>query len=99
MKTEQPYPFLGKAFLQALEDSQSACAETGWSPMHIELESASNQISMPLYLKSHSMGEYVFDYAWADAYYRNNFEYYPKLLTSIPFTPASGPRITASNKL
>lgn len=99
MKTEQPYPFLGKAFLKALEDSQSACAKTGWTPMHIELESASNDISMPLYLKEHSMGEYVFDYAWADAYYRNNLEYYPKLLTAVPFTPASGPRVTSSSGL
>lgn len=99
MKADQPYPFLGKAFLQALEDSQSACAETGWQPMHIKLDSASDKISMPLYLKDHSMGEYVFDYAWADAYYRHNLEYYPKLLTAIPFTPASGPRAALSSPL
>ena len=78
MKADQPHPFLGKAFLQALEDSQSACVETGWQPMHIKLDSASSDITMPLYLKDHSMGEYVFDYAWADAYYRHNLEYYPK---------------------
>lgn len=98
-KIESPYPFLGKPFLQALEDSHSACEETGWKPMHIKLNSASDSISMPLYLKDHSMGEYVFDYAWADAYYRNNLEYYPKLLTAIPFTPATGPRVISSGAI
>jgi len=100
------YPFLRHEFLQALEDSGSACEASGWYPIHLSLqqhsdsaegdsgsESQSKAAVMPLYLKDHSMGEYVFDHAWANAYYQNGLEYYPKLVTSIPFTPSMGPRV------
>jgi predicted N-acyltransferase len=88
------YPFLRHEFLHALEASNSACKATGWTPHHLLVEKSGNPIAvMPLYIKSHSMGEYVFDRAWAEAYRRNGLHYYPKLLSAIPFTPASGPRL------
>ena len=88
------YPFLRYEFLHALEASGSVSARTGWQPVHVELldEYDSPLLLMPLYLKSHSWGEYVFDWAWADAYERNGLAYYPKLVNAIPFTPATGPR-------
>jgi uncharacterized protein len=88
------YPFLRYDFLHALEQSASVCPETGWQPLHIVAEQQGDAIAvMPLYLKTHSYGEYVFDWAWADAYQRHGLDYYPKLVTAIPFTPATGPRI------
>ena len=99
-----PYPFLREEFLQALEDSQSACEASGWNPIHLLLESDANQEDsnsafMPLYLKDHSMGEYVFDWAWANAFHDNGLDYYPKLVTSIPFTPSVGPRVRSCKPL
>ena len=89
-------PFLSYAFLDALHASGSASAESGWQPQFIVLyDGAVLAAAMPLYVKSHSYGEYVFDWAWADAYRRNGLEYYPKLLSAIPFTPVSGPRLMA----
>lgn len=99
VNTELCYPFLRREFIHALEDSHSACMETGWHPLHQQLTPNTDNIFMPLYLKDHSMGEYIFDYAWADAYHRNGFEYYPKLVSAIPFTPSVGPRITSSGSL
>ena len=99
INTELCYPFLRREFIDALEDSHSACVETGWHPLHQQLASNTENIFMPLYLKNHSMGEYIFDYAWADAYHRNGLEYYPKLVSSIPFTPSTGPRIASSGTL
>jgi hypothetical protein len=74
-------PFLSHAFLKALEDSGCVRAERGWAPHHLLLRDQSGALlgGMPLYLKGHSMGEYVFDYAWADAYERAGGDYYPKL--------------------
>jgi len=88
------YPFLRHEFLHALEASESVSPRSGWQPLHVELldDDGTLQMLMPLYLKSHSWGEYVFDWAWADAYERHGLSYYPKLLTAIPFTPATGPR-------
>ena len=89
-------PFLRHEFLAALEDSSSACAETGWVPYHlamIEGSSSTIQAAMPLYLKSHSFGEFVFDFSWAEAFANAGLDYYPKLVSAIPFTPATGPRI------
>lgn len=91
-------PFLSYAFLSALEESGSACAESGWAPYHLQLQeenSSSGKVLgvIPMYLKSHSQGEYVFDYNWADAFERAGGRYYPKLQISIPFTPATGRRI------
>ena len=88
-------PFLMHAFLAALEESGSATAETGWAPHHlIATDGAGRMIgAAPMYLKSHSYGEYVFDWGWAEAYERAGGKYYPKLQVSVPFTPATGPRL------
>ncbi len=88
-------PFLTHAFLSSLEDSGSATAETGWLGQHLLLEDEAGKPigALPCYLKSHSQGEYVFDHGWADAFYRAGGEYYPKLQSSVPFTPATGPRL------
>ena len=89
-------PFTTHAFLFALEQSGSATAKTGWAAQHLVLKDNDKTVGVALcYLKSHSMGEYVFDHAWADAYTRAGGRYYPKLQTSIPFTPATGPRLLA----
>ncbi|WP_151446567.1 GNAT family N-acetyltransferase [Lacisediminimonas profundi] len=89
-------PFLSFAFLHALHESGSACKDTGWTPQYLTLwESDSLAAALPLYVKDHSYGEYVFDWAWADAYQRNGLEYYPKLLSAIPFTPVTGARLLA----
>lgn len=90
-------PFLDHRFLLALEQSGSASNRTGWQPQHILLsDSAGNPVgAMPLYLKSHSQGEYVFDHGWADAFARAGGEYYPKLQCAVPFTPVTGPRFLA----
>ncbi|MCP8686940.1 GNAT family N-acetyltransferase [Marinobacterium sedimentorum] len=91
------YPFLRYEFLAALEHSNSVSPQTGWQPLHIAVEQNGETIAvMPLYLKTHSYGEYVFDWSWADAYQRHGLDYYPKLVTAIPFTPAAGPRIGSS---
>lgn len=88
------YPFLRHEFLLALESSGSTSAETGWQACHLTLYRSEQLIALlPLYLKSHSYGEYVFDWGWADAWHRHGKEYYPKLTSAIPFTPATGPRI------
>jgi predicted N-acyltransferase len=87
-------PFTSFAFLSALEESGSATAETGWMGHHLLLEEEGRLIgAIPCYLKSHSQGEYVFDHSWADAFHRAGGSYYPKLQASIPFTPATGPRL------
>ena len=87
-------PFVSHAFFAAAEASGSACARTGWGPRHLlaRLDGAIAGI-VPCYLKSHSQGEYVFDRGWADAYERAGGHYYPKLQASVPFTPATGPRL------
>ena len=88
------HPFLTHAFLDAFEASGSATARTGWAPQHLLLRHEGRAIgAMPLYLKSHSQGEYVFDHSWAHAYQRAGGDYYPKLQCSVPFTPATGPRL------
>jgi len=87
-------PFLSHAFFDALERSGSAVAETGWQPFHLVLEAESAVVgAMPLYVKSHSRGEYVFDHAWADAWHRAGGRYYPKLQACVPFTPVTGRRL------
>ena len=88
-------PFVTHAFLDALEESNSACAETGWLPQHLILEDIAGKIQgvAPMYLKSHSYGEYVFDHGWAEAYENAGGRYYPKLQVAVPFTPVTGKRI------
>jgi predicted N-acyltransferase len=89
------YPFLQHEFLYALEKSGCTSAQSGWKPKHLLLKNNAGKLLalMPLYLKNNSMGEYVFDWSWADAYYQHGIEYYPKFVTAIPFTPSAGPRI------
>ena len=91
------YPFIQHAFLKAMEDSGSVTAKTGWQPMHMTLVRQGETVGvMPLYIKNHSYGEYVFDWSWADAWARQGLDYYPKLVTAIPYTPAQGPRMGTS---
>jgi hypothetical protein len=87
-------PFVLFDFLNALEESNCAVERTGWGPRHISVKDASGAVAAvaPLYLKSHSQGEYVFDHAWADAYERAGGAYYPKLLSASPLSPVTGPR-------
>jgi len=94
---EAYHPFLTWKFLHALEESGCVDETTGWAPRHIWLENSSGKAlgAAPLYAKTHSQGEYVFDHAWADALQRAGHHYYPKLQCSIPFTPATGPRLIA----
>ncbi len=87
-------PFLKHAYLNALQVTGCASPETGWLAQFITAWEGEQLIGgMPLYIKTHSYGEFVFDWAWADAYQRNGLRYYPKLVCSIPFTPATGPRL------
>ncbi len=88
-------PFLLHQFIVALEESGSACARTGWQPVHLVIDGEDGAAGaiMPAYLKSHSQGEYVFDHGWADAWTRAGGDYYPKLQSCVPFTPATGPRL------
>ena len=87
-------PFVSHAFFAAAEASGSACARTGWGPRHLLARLGGDIVGIvPCYLKSHSQGEYVFDRGWADAYERAGGRYYPKLQASVPFTPATGPRL------
>lgn len=88
-------PFLSHAFLQSLEKSGSVTPSSGWAPHHMLLEDSAGKLlgAIPMYLKSHSYGEYVFDHGWADAYQRAGGSYYPKLQVSVPFTPAPGRRL------
>jgi predicted N-acyltransferase len=92
-------PFVSHAFLSALEDSGCVGAKTGWAPLHVLVEDEAGKLlgAAPCYLKSHSMGEYVFDHSWADAYTRAGGRYYPKLQVAVPFTPATGPRLLVPN--
>ena len=95
----KPYnPFVSHAYLSALEESGSATAETGWLGQHLLMEDADGSLrgALVCYVKSHSQGEYVFDHGWADAFERAGGRYYPKLQCSVPFTPATGPRLLAA---
>jgi len=91
-------PFLSHAFLSALHETGCASRDTGWLPRYLTAWNGRALAgAMPLYAKSHSYGEYVFDWGWADAYRRHGRRYYPKLLAAIPFTPVPGPRLLASD--
>ena len=90
-------PFLRHAFLGALHETGCAAPDTGWAPFYLGLWRGQTLAgAMPLYVKSHSRGEYVFDQAWADAFARHGLRYYPKLLCAVPFTPVAGPRLLAA---
>jgi predicted N-acyltransferase len=87
-------PFLSHAFLAGLELTGSISADTGWRPHHLALFHDEELLAFaPTYIKAHSHGEFVFDWAWADAYHRHGRDYYPKLLTAIPYSPVTGPRL------
>jgi len=89
-----PHPFTRYEFFAALEESGSASARTGWRPCHLAIEGDGRIHGLlPLYLKNHSQGEYVFDWGWADAFERAGGSYYPKLQASVPFTPVTGHRL------
>jgi uncharacterized protein len=91
-------PFVQHAFLHALEASGCVGAEIGWEPVHLALFRGDRlEAAMPLYVKHHSWGEFVFDWAWADAYRRHGLNYYPKLVCCAPFSPVPGPRLLARN--
>jgi predicted N-acyltransferase len=90
-----PHPFTRYEFFQALEESGSAVAATGWQPCHLVL--GDGEAILPMFLKDHSQGEYVFDHAWADALERAGGDYYPKLQACVPFTPAPGRRFLIGN--
>ena len=90
-------PFLRHEFLLALEETGCATAATGWDARHVLVRAGGRLVgAMPLYLKPHSWGEFVFDFAWAEAYHRARVSYYPRLVSAVPFTPATGPRLLAS---
>lgn len=90
-------PFNQHSFLNSLEQSQSVSAEQGWQAHHLVATSDDELIAcMPMYLKNHSWGEYVFDWDWAEAYHRNGIDYYPKLVATIPFTPVSSEKLLSS---
>lgn len=88
-------PFVRHEFLLALEESGCALPRTGWTPRHLVLEDAAGRAigALPLYRKGHSRGEFVFDFSWANAYAQHGIDYYPKLLSAIPFTPVRGSRV------
>lgn len=91
-----PTPFMRHAYLAALDASASACERTGWAPRCLTLHQSGELIAAcMLYLKTHSRGEYVFDWAWADAYERHGLPYYPKAVIAVPFTPVPGTRLLA----
>jgi uncharacterized protein len=91
-----PTPFMRHAYLSALHSSGSACAETGWEPRVVTLhDGADLAAATVLYVKDHSMGEYVFDWAWANAYQQHRVPYYPKAVVAVPFTPVPGARLLA----
>jgi predicted N-acyltransferase len=89
-------PFIRHEFLSALIETGCASGRTGWLPQILVLRRAGAMVgAMPLFVKSHSYGEYVFDWSWADAHERNGIDYYPKLLCAVPFTPVRGSRLLA----
>ncbi|MDO8912397.1 MAG: GNAT family N-acetyltransferase [Phenylobacterium sp.] len=88
-------PFVSFDFLDIVEESGCAVERMGWGPQHLSVDDEDGKVAavMPLYLKSHSQGEYIFDHSWAEAYERAGGQYYPKLISAAPFTPATGPRL------
>ena len=93
-------PFVSHAFLSAIEETGCATQQTGWLPHHLIIEDESNKIiaASPLYIKSHSQGEYVFDHGWAHAWEQAGGSYYPKMQVSIPFSPITGPRLLTNDQ-
>src|SRR4051812_24302472 len=93
------HPFLRHEFLHALHETGCADEASGWAPRYLTMwQGASLVGAVPLYAKTHSYGEYVFDWAWADAYHRSGLDYYPKFLSAVPFSPVTGPRLLARDR-
>lgn len=93
------YPFLQHSFLLTLEKCKCVGENTGWYPFHLLVREQEKIIGlMPMYIKTDSHGEFIFDWSWADAFYRNGVDYYPKLVSAIPFTPVTGPRLCLKNE-
>ena len=91
------HPLLRHEFLHALHETGCASEKSGWTPQYLTLwEGKRIRAAMPLYVKTHSYGEYVFDWAWADAYNRHGLDYYPKLLSALPFTPCTTARLLSA---
>jgi predicted N-acyltransferase len=91
---DSDYPFMKHSFLLSLEESKCVGEGTGWYTFHLVVKEEEDVIAlMPMYIKTDSHGEFIFDWSWADAFYRNGLDYYPKLVSAIPFTPVSGPRL------
>jgi predicted N-acyltransferase len=99
--TDLDHPFTRHEFLAALENSGCAAVDSGWLPCHLLCESDAGELlgALPLYLKNNSYGEFVFDFAWANAYQQAGLTYYPKLVAGIPFTPASGKRLLVNENM
>ncbi|HEY4125548.1 MAG TPA: GNAT family N-acetyltransferase [Rhizomicrobium sp.] len=98
-RSNDPHPFTRYEFFAACEESGSATARNGWRPCHLAVERKGKIAGLlPLYLKNHSQGEYVFDHGWADAFERAGGSYYPKLQASVPFTPVTGRRFLVADK-
>lgn len=93
--SDEAYPYLRHEFLWALEAEDCLGERVGWEPRHLVIEAADGSLlgALPMYLKHNSFGEFVFDWAWADAHHRVGLSYYPKLVIASPFTPATGPRL------
>jgi len=92
----EPSPFMRHEYLAALNDSRSATPESGWMPQFVTLwQGEQLQAACPFYIKDHSYGEYVFDWAWANAYEQHGLAYYPKAVVAVPFTPVPGTRLLA----
>jgi uncharacterized protein len=98
-EAERFNPFISHAFLTALETSKSIGPRSGWTSTHLLVKDASGRLAAaaPAYLKTHSMGEYVFDHGWADAYHQAGLHYYPKLQVAVPFTPVTGRRLLVAS--
>jgi len=95
---DQPTPFMRHAYLSALQTKACAIPQTGWTPHYLVLQDAQGLLAAcPVYTKMHSYGEYVFDFAWANAYQQHGLAYYPKALVAVPFTPVPGTRLLARN--
>lgn len=91
---QRDHPFIQYEFLKTIEVTRSVCVESGWQPCHLAFYQGEELVAvLPNYIKGHSYGEYVFDWAWADAYQRQGLDYYPKALSAIPMTPITGPRL------
>ncbi|MEF9966504.1 MAG: GNAT family N-acetyltransferase [Comamonas sp.] len=96
---QRPTPFMRHAYLRALEDSGSATLDSGWQPCHLSLWQGDQLVgACPMYLKSHSYGEYVFDFAWARAYAEHGLDYFPKAVIAVPFTPVPGSRLLVADE-